>query len=146
MCKNHGTCLAVPAICLHTSYFTIMYEVITFFNLLKLISYFPGILHGNVAAQLFTLLSGLIVQQMFPNSRDPDTIILWISNYCSSVTTSFWRALSRTMSKIQSDLCKTVVKLELLNNATELVWARPGDVLLCELSVTRWISLTLQAG
>ena len=30
---------------------------------------------------------------------------------------------------------KALVKLELLNNATELVWARPGDVLICELSV-----------
>ena len=27
------------------------------FNLLKLVSYFPGCLHGNVATQLFTLLS-----------------------------------------------------------------------------------------
>ena len=30
---------------------------------------------------------------------------------------------------------KTVVKLKLFNNATELVWARPGDVLMYELHV-----------
>ena len=41
---------------------------------------------------------------------------------------------------------KTVVKLEFLNNVTELVWARPGDVLMCELSVLQRIYLTLQAG
>ena len=31
MCKNHGTFLAVPAICLDISYFTIMHGVITSF-------------------------------------------------------------------------------------------------------------------
>ena len=34
---------------------------------------------------------------------------------------------------------ETLVKLELLNNAIELVWARPGDVLMCELCVVQLI-------
>ena len=31
----------------------------------------------------------------------------------------------------------TVAKLKLLNNATELVWAKPNDVLMSELSVVQ---------
>ena len=80
---------------------------------------------------------------MLPNLRVPDTPLLWISNYCCSVATSlFWRALSRIMSKTQSYLRMTVAKFKLLNDATELVLARPRDVLMSELSVAQWIYMT----
>ena len=109
------------------------------FNLLNWVSYFPGCLHGNVATQLFLLLcrcilSGLIVPQMLSNLRVPDTLLLQISNYCCSVTTSlFWRALTMIKSKIVKSM--TVAKVKFLSSATELVQAKPNDVLMSELSV-----------
>ena len=112
------------------------------FNLLKMVSYFPGGLHGNVAAQPITLLSRYkwlnCTTDVAKLERPWYSLIMDFQLLLFCYYFFFLEGIIQNHVK-NTVRSKTVVKLEFLNNAIELVWARPGDVLMCELRAIQWL-------